>query len=139
MSDDLHENCCNCGITFCLTRALYEARLSDHRLFYCPNGHAQAYTGKTEQEKRIESLESHIEFLSAANDELYARGEELIGVLKECPVPGCTYRSRKQVARDPVAMGRGIERVRADLFEHMVRDHTTRQTEARLLVAGESA
>ena len=64
--------CINCGITFAFP-ASYNARLREtHANFYCPNGHAQAYLGKTEAEKlrdelkreqeRITRLQSSVEF-----------------------------------------------------------------------------
>jgi len=31
-----------------------------HKTFYCPNGHAQSYTGPSEKDKRIEELETQV-------------------------------------------------------------------------------
>lgn len=134
--DDVDITCCSCGVEFCMPTHLYEQRVKDHGWFYCPNGHQQHFTGKTEEEKKIDRLERFVAFLQESNTELHAQREDLIGALKECPVPGCTYRSRRQVPRAPVDMGRGIERVRADLFEHLVRDHAGRVPDARQLPAG---
>lgn len=48
------EECCakGCGITFAITEDLYD-RLQGHpdRWFYCPNGHDQHYTGKSDAQK----------------------------------------------------------------------------------------
>lgn len=40
-----------------MTKELRDRRLEDHKAWYCPNGHAQSYTGKTEAEKLRERLE----------------------------------------------------------------------------------
>lgn len=37
--------------------ALQARRLKDRRDFWCPNGHSQHYTGKSDEAKRIEELE----------------------------------------------------------------------------------
>lgn len=66
------QECIACGITFAFGKS-YDARLREtHENFYCPNGHRQAYLGKTEAEKlreqlkreeeRRERLESTVEF-----------------------------------------------------------------------------
>jgi len=45
------EECCNCGILFAFTKDFEERKRNDHEYFYCPRGHAQHYTGKSEAEK----------------------------------------------------------------------------------------
>ena len=51
------ETCCECGAAFCMDNDLYLLRQKDHRMFYCPNGHAQHYIGETASEKRVKELE----------------------------------------------------------------------------------
>ena len=48
------EYCCDCGIPFAITADFQKRRRDDHGLFYCPAGHGQHYTGKTEAEKQRE-------------------------------------------------------------------------------------
>lgn len=48
--------CCSCGVTFGMPADLYDARRNDHGYFYCPNGHGQHFTGKSEAEKLREEL-----------------------------------------------------------------------------------
>ncbi len=48
--------CCNCGMPFAMTRDFKRRRLDDHKLFHCPAGHSQYYTGKSEAEKLKEQL-----------------------------------------------------------------------------------
>ena len=42
------ETCCNCHVTFGLTEDMQTARRNDHLTFYCPNGHGQHYTGRSD-------------------------------------------------------------------------------------------
>lgn len=55
------ETCCNCGVMFAMPEALQERALRQRGpggcQFYCPNGHPQHYTGKTDLEKANERLQ----------------------------------------------------------------------------------
>lgn len=67
------EDCCACGVEFALTEQYYNERVKDHKLFYCPNGHSQHYTGKSDRE-RIAQLEAEKTALQArVNSERNAR------------------------------------------------------------------
>lgn len=54
------ETCCNCGMLFAMTQEFQDekraARGTGDQLFYCPRGHGQHYTGKTEADKLREQL-----------------------------------------------------------------------------------
>ncbi len=68
------ETCCNCGINFGITRDFYGKRREDHKSFYCPAGHSQYYSGKSETEKKqeeIDRLNNSITHLRTANDNLH--------------------------------------------------------------------
>lgn len=39
-------SCANCGMTIALTELFIERRMADHKDFYCPNGHPNAYARK---------------------------------------------------------------------------------------------
>lgn len=52
------EECCNCHVLFGMPGELYNRRKRDHASFYCPNGHSQHYTAKSEAEKLKEQLEA---------------------------------------------------------------------------------
>lgn len=52
------EECCNCGMPFAMTKDFQRRRLNDHQSFYCPAGHSQRYTGKTEEQKLKDKLEA---------------------------------------------------------------------------------
>jgi hypothetical protein len=103
------EECCRCGVAFGLTADLQRVFLDDrNRSFYCPNGHRQHYTGKTdaqratERAERAEALaERRLASMYAARDQA-AAAERSARTLKGhvtrlrnriaaglCPVPSC--------------------------------------------------
>lgn len=45
------EHCCNCGMAFAMTTDFQKRRLKDRKSFYCPSGHGQHYTGRSEAQK----------------------------------------------------------------------------------------
>lgn len=52
------EDCCTCGILFAVPKDFNQiARNNTNHWFYCPNGHPQHYTGKTEAQKQKEIAE----------------------------------------------------------------------------------
>lgn len=60
--------CCRCGITFGVPELFERTRRNDHQLFYCPAGHSQYFSGKSEAEKLRDILE--------AERQSYARARE---------------------------------------------------------------
>lgn len=51
------EMCVNCGMPFLMLDTFRKERMEDHQSFYCPAGHSQFYSGKTEAQKLREQLE----------------------------------------------------------------------------------
>jgi DNA repair exonuclease SbcCD ATPase subunit len=51
------ETCSGCGILYAMPEEFQKERLADKRAFYCPNGHQQNYTGKSETQKLREQLD----------------------------------------------------------------------------------
>jgi hypothetical protein len=49
--------CYKCGIEFHVPDFWQQKRVDDHETFWCPNGHNQAYTGKSKAEKLRDELE----------------------------------------------------------------------------------
>lgn len=41
------QDCCSCGVVFAVGKKFDARRRDDKQSFYCPNGHAQSYTGPT--------------------------------------------------------------------------------------------
>lgn len=52
------QTCCECGVLFGMEVGFDNQRRDDHRRWFCPNGHSQHYTGKTEAQKLTEQLEA---------------------------------------------------------------------------------
>lgn len=51
------EVCAACSVAFAMPKELQERRYADKQLFYCPNGHSQAYQGQTEESKLRKKLD----------------------------------------------------------------------------------
>ena len=102
----LWETCCHdgCHVTWGMTRAHYESLRDSHAWFYCPNGHAQKYTGKSAEQKLkdAEAREVHLkDQLAAATRNEEAARSELLRVRSRiaagiCP---CCRRTFQNVAR----------------------------------------
>lgn len=69
--------CCECGTRFAGEAALKRERLRDHKLFYCPNGHPQHYTGESKEERLTRELEAQKQKTARAEDLATRRGREL--------------------------------------------------------------
>ncbi len=52
------ELCCNCGVAFAMPSDLQEKfKNNSNKWFYCPNGHQQHYTGKSDAQKLKDTQE----------------------------------------------------------------------------------
>jgi hypothetical protein len=61
-------HCCQCGMPFAMTKDFHERRREDHKLFYCPRGHSQHFTGKTAEQKERDHLKWLLERAERARD-----------------------------------------------------------------------
>jgi len=52
-------SCCECNISFWITKKHNIELLRCHNTFHCPNGHPQNYTGKTEAVKAKEERDMY--------------------------------------------------------------------------------
>lgn len=57
--------CCTCGIPFAVSDDFDERLRKCHNEFFCPAGHAQSYTGKSEEEKLRDILKTKEEELKS--------------------------------------------------------------------------
>jgi DNA repair exonuclease SbcCD ATPase subunit len=67
--------CCHegCGVIFGMEKSFYEERRKDHARWYCPNGHNQFFSGKSEAEKLRDELATknrQLEFAEADKSRL---------------------------------------------------------------------
>jgi len=58
--------CCQCGVPFGLSDHYAAERSKDHRNFFCPNGHEQAYLQKSEADQLRDRLAEKERALTAA-------------------------------------------------------------------------
>jgi len=103
-------SCAACSVVFSMPDDMYERRVKDHKNFYCPNGHSNYYSGKTEQEKEIGHLERQVrDWREWANQHATER-DAWARALRHCPI--CERLVSK--ARTPE---RAAERLRFHLIE----------------------
>lgn len=101
------EDCCRqgCGIAFGIPRDLYDRLRADTgTVFYCPNGHGQSYTGKSDAQKLrdAEARETHLkDQLEAAEAEAESRRGQILRdrVRFAAGVCPCCNRSFPQIRR----------------------------------------
>ena len=68
--------CSVCGVVYTLPCNCREKRLEDHEAFYCPNGHAQCFPGKSVKEDlEEENIEKSEEILKLENQLRYWKGK----------------------------------------------------------------
>lgn len=53
------EECCQCGMVFAVSSSFQRQRQRQHDTFYCPAGHGQAYTGKSDLEQAQADIEKY--------------------------------------------------------------------------------
>jgi hypothetical protein len=102
------EECCSCGISFAVTSEFRERQLAlkEKGQFFCPNGHAQHFTGKSlkdqlaaEERRRANAEEGErIAWAEAERLRKEAAAVKRRAKAALCPVPGCK-RSFVQLAR----------------------------------------
>lgn len=111
------EECCDCHVLFAIPQEMRNRLVNDHSRFYCPNGHGQSYTGKTDAQKERELRERAERQLEQARTRMHraeqnAQAERRSAAAYKgqvtklrkrvadgiCPVPGCR-RTFQNVAR----------------------------------------
>lgn len=99
------EECCSCGVLFAMTEEFYKKRRRDTGTdFYCPNGHRQWYTGKSDAQKARDAereraaaeaqLQAEVDQRKAAERELKRMKQRAKG--GACP---CCNRTFVQLSR----------------------------------------
>jgi len=62
------QTCCSCGIEFGMVQSYDTTLRESHKSFFCPNGHSQSYTGKTEAQKVREEMQRQIDNANRTRD-----------------------------------------------------------------------
>lgn len=96
--------CCNCGVPFAAPSYFFERRRQTHEWFYCPSGHQQHFTGKTDAERAKEALaeeqERHKRTLARLNDAQKATKKAERKLKRAaCGVCPCCTRTFQNLAR----------------------------------------
>lgn len=101
--------CVNCGVIFAMTDDYLEMRKKDRKSFYCPNGHTQSYTGKTDKEK-LADMAGTLAKTERAKEEALRAARELQACLDR----------QAQARREAVARGNATKaRKRAEAKKQM--------------------
>ena len=99
--------CCvaGCGHSpFPMAESFYERARRTHEFWHCPAGHAQHFTGESEEERLSREVKTLRRQLATVR-ELYERADALA---RKCPWPGC--RSYVYSSRD-------------SMYDHLRRTH----------------
>jgi hypothetical protein len=120
-----HLTCCyaECGLTFAAPESWVTCRRNDHAWFYCPNGHVQQFSGKSEAEK----LRAELADAERAKKYWVDRTSEERGRVMERErtirtMKGHTTRLKKRVAAGVCPC---CKRTFQDLAHHMHGQHPT--------------
>jgi len=132
-SIDLYvENCCNCGMSFAMTTDFKKRRRGDHDWFYCPSGHAQRYTAKSDEENLKEELRREkLERESAEASKKLAWEEAEKAIRSQRAYKGQLTKTRKRIAKGVCPC---CNRQFKDLHTHMTikhPDYTGEQVEVK--------
>lgn len=93
------ETCCNCGVVFGMESGHRHRLRQSHDWFYCPNGHGQHYTGKSEAQKANELAEWRARQLEYARGEAAAeRDRRQAAERSRAAIKGQNTRLRRKVA-----------------------------------------
>jgi uncharacterized coiled-coil protein SlyX len=76
-SDFLVETCFTCGMTFGFSKSFYDVVKRTHEEFYCPRGHSQYYSQKTDQEKCKEEIKKLEERLASKDRTIVSLNDDL--------------------------------------------------------------
>jgi Zn ribbon nucleic-acid-binding protein len=109
-------SCVSCGIEFAVPDSWRARRLDDHKDWYCPNGHGQSYTGKSEAEQLRARLERAEAREQSWRDQAQAAERSRIAVA------GHLTRVKRRVANGVCPC---CQRQFANLHRHMTTQHPT--------------
>lgn len=110
------EDCCQCSVPFAMTKEFHDRKVNDHGLFYCPSGHSQRYTGKTEAQK----LREQVERLEVQRD--HAREESRRARLATSAAKGQLTKAKNRAAKG-VCPHPECKRSFADVARHVKSQH----------------
>lgn len=115
------EHCISCGVHFAVPISYQQQRVADQRNYWCPNGHQQHYTGKTEAQKLRDQLErTEREKTWAENRAKRLRDEADAERRQHAATKGQLTKARKRAA---AALCPCCNRTFAQMSEHLRTQH----------------
>lgn len=103
-----------------------------HEWFYCPAGHQQHFSGKTDEEKQIAQLKREVEMWRDDHRELtedlqaeHDRIRVLARAMQVCPL-GCGWQGNRRLSYYGGSDLRFLERVGWDLADHLAHKHNVK-------------
>ena len=138
--DHVEITCCTkgCGGLITFHRQEYDRLKRTHESFSCPYGHRQHFSGQTDDEKRIASLEGKLTWEKTKHGFTLNSLMALSRGMAVCPL-GCGWKSRKflqEANHSEWYVRRYMERVGSDLAEHLLLEHNATVGGLKLLEAG---
>lgn len=106
--------CIVCGVPIAMPSQMYDERLRDHRYFYCPNGHRQYFSGKSEEQR----LRERLAWSESARERL--RMERDAEARSRAAVKGHLTRIKKRIAAGVCPC---CNRTFSDVARHMAGQH----------------
>jgi hypothetical protein len=108
----------------------YEQLKRTGESFWCPAGHRQHFTGKTEDQKEIDRLKRRASSLEAEADEIWAEAceaqrqrETAVELIRRCPVCAATPGRHVRIYRDPGRFEDDLANVRDWMAGHIRTEH----------------
>lgn len=114
------ETCCRCGVQFAFPEGLFRDLQENGKTFYCPNGHAQAYSERysSRLEKEVEKLRTQLK--NASDSVEFYRGEANTKAME-------LKATRARLTRTEKRLSNGVcpccNRQFVNLSNHMHRQH----------------
>lgn len=123
--DLVTEECCNCGVLFAVTtdfrQRCLDSRGPSGKVFYCPNGHRQWYTGKTEAQLAQEAAARLATQVERANQRAASAQEDARAAHASLvATKGHLTRARKRAAHGVCPC---CSRTFADVARHVAGQH----------------
>lgn len=115
------EICCECSIEFRVGAGFHKKRVLDGKTFYCPNGHAQYYTGNETTQQENERLKRQLETKLQENRML--RSTNKTTEARRRASQAWSTRRKKQLARVTEGLCPCCDEHFPDVARHMAAAH----------------
>lgn len=87
--------CCDCHVQFCVTQEHNRELIESKKSFFCPNGHEQSYTGKSNKQI-VRELRQNINTCKIRRDELLSELEQKEKSIKAYKMLYCREKKKAQ-------------------------------------------